>query len=484
MSEFEEEYVPTVQEIEINRQASDQSKYRSISAMSHHEFAQHCFDGDDGFIDGSYLIPHPVETFYNYRRKISVYENYFKPIISAMVSPVYSEEIEREISDDSYTGFINDADGCGTSLSLIAEQVLTTAAVQGVAYLVMDNYKELPETELTAIEQRLYPYVYIRGEKDCYEKSFKRNKLDTITFKESDEKMLDGKTYPTYKQWRVDGWEKLYFKEVSGKKEKIIIEQGFYAIGMLPVIPITDFIKDANLSKEIIPPFLSIALYNYFIYNKASQLRKLESAQCHSIFYGIFGGKQFKTGVYNAVDLPVGTTMAPGFASPSGEHHINLSNSKKTDIQNLYAMAENSGVSISIGTEKTADASGISKAYDFRAQESILKKTAIAGQTLEEKIVVLFGKYTNKNIDCSIEYPTEFGPMYAVDRINGAVGLIEKLNPSVDSVLYSKLLMVIVKYFFSEESDREEIELDINNMINDAKQSALETSQTDETIVE
>ena len=136
--------------------------YVDTNKLNPYLFCSHAYEGDAGFRDGNYLIPFERELFYPKRKTFSAYRNFVKPIINAIVDPVFSSKIIRETENDLFQEFIYNCDNKGTDLHYFSKEIATLARLHGVCFVVMDNFSEVPDTRSEAIAQRKLPYIYIQ----------------------------------------------------------------------------------------------------------------------------------------------------------------------------------------------------------------------------------------------------------------------------------------------------------------------------------
>jgi hypothetical protein len=458
MEQYEiDERALTQRDIQLSQEAEDLSKAISTTTLSDPEFCQQLYDASHGFKTGAYLIPYPTESFYNYRMKISVLKNFFKPIIDAMVTPIFSRKIRRETEDVDYKIFIENADNSGTELDKIMENALKTALIQGRSFIVVDNINVLPNNQLEMTSDRLFPFVYIKGEVDAEDiVTDKFGKLLAITF-EDGYIDINGKKYEQYRYYDQYSWC-IYYEDAQDNE--FVINEGVHNLGVVPVVIVDDFINSRSCDNKVVPPYYGIANLNYYIYNKLSQLRRLESTQSHSILQGQFNGRPFKSGVHNTIDLPSNATIQASFISPDATHHTNLLNSIKTDIDDLYAMAENNGIKLAAKSVE----SGISKAYDFQGSDAILRRNSKACERIEKQIANIFGLWINRDIEFEAEYPDNFGPTYNSDRIAMLTKVITDIKPT--GVLLKATLKEIAKEIFKGEDDViEEIDNELDMVV-------------------
>ena len=140
----------------------DTSGYVDVHGVNIYEFMADTYCGARGYRDGSYLIPFMRESFYEDRRRGAVYTNLFRPIIDAMVRPVFAAEVDRVVSDDLFERFIDNVDAAGTAFTDFTHVVITNARVYGATFVVVDNYDTVDNAANAreTINGRLYPYIY------------------------------------------------------------------------------------------------------------------------------------------------------------------------------------------------------------------------------------------------------------------------------------------------------------------------------------
>jgi len=413
----------------------DQSSAIDVRKMNIYSFMSDAFNGTGGFRDGTYLIPHPREAFYITRGKSAYYKNFFKAIIRAMVDPVFNADINRgEYPEgDMLGGFLENCDNKGTDFHAFVKNQIKTARVLGVAYTVIDNFKndDMPNTMLAASEQRAYPYVYgkLPQEVKAIELD-KFNNIISIMFFDKKTKSADGRDVNQYRKWDRKQWTLFVETEKIDKDGNLLlieIASGLHNLGVVPVVAISDFVETTTGNNMADPPLFDLARMNYMLYQCTSQIESMKQAQCHSIFYTVgLNVKDIKSGVFNFLNLPSDTKTVPGFASPDSAHIVNLFRGEEIIREDIYRIAEQNGV---IGIK--AQTSGISKEWDFRAQESVLKTTATAAARFEKNIVDIFGKYIGTTIEYNPEYPMQYSPTYEQDRIDQIMIALDKIPPQI-----------------------------------------------------
>lgn len=443
---------------DVSNSVQDRSASVDVRSLNQYEWMNSTYLGDKGYRDGTYLIAHPREAFYNDRRRSSFYKNYFKAIIDAMIVPVFSSEIKRTVDDDVVETFIEDADNCGTALNDIVKQAVTVSRVCGSAFVVMDTNQSdgLPQTVAEAVDSRAIPYIYVKKPYEIKEYENDRGRLTSITF--YDKVVKSGTdTVQQYRRWDREFWYLLEdAKDRTGAGNNyIVVESGRHGLGEIPVIPVLNFVQTKSLAAIPDPPLVDMASVCYSIYNRESDIRNLERVQAFSILCLQGVGDDIVIGPSNFISVPLDAKIAPMFVSPDSAHLVNLVANCAAARQDMYMIAEQNGVT---GVKLE---SGVSKEWDFRAHESVLKQTAAAAVELEEKICDLLGAYMGTEYDTDPQYPKQYSPSYSSERTKFALDAVDRVPPApVQKAFWEE----IIKEYWHGDDDRIEIITEALNM--------------------
>ena len=390
----------------------------AVRSLSAYDFVQHTYDGSRGYRDGTYLIPHPREQFYETRRESSYYVNAYRPIVDAMVIPVYNQEIERSSENDLYSKFIEDCDAAGTSLHGFMEIAVTNARLFGVTFVVMENFREQPATQQAALAERIGPYIYERIPQHVKAHTVNAlGSLETIDFFERCE-IIDGKERELYRHW--DNVQSVLYYVRKGKDDKaeaVIVETVVHGLGVLPVIPVTGFCKTNSLRELPNPPTYDLAMLTFALFNKESQVTTLEQFQAFSLLVtSDFDASSLTIGPTTFLNCGSNAKFAPQYISPNTANITTLVANCERLKEEIYKQAGQQGV-IGIKSEQ----SGLAKEWDFRAEESVLRKTATVAEKTEWKISELFSAYSGQDAALTLVYPSRFSPTYDSVRINDSL---------------------------------------------------------------
>lgn len=420
----------------------------NIGAMNAYKFIDDAYFGQGGFRNGDYLIPFSLESDYLSRKKLAYYKNYIKPIIRAMVEPCFGEEAKRSITDQAgnpidnkFSLFLNDVDVGGTYIQDFTHNATNICRRHGVSFVVMDNFANQPESEKEAIQNRLYPYVYIKKawEVDSFDTDIFGN-LEWIVFCDKPVK-INGKD-----QTRYSKWTKTEYQVLTGTgSKKVLVSSYIHGLGQVPVIMT---FSDSVESKETIlidPPLYDIAKLNYVIYQMSAELRDLERAQAFSVLFaqGI-PPESMATGPKNYLNIPIEASISPGYASPPFEIMAGLVQNQEQIRKDLYTIAEQAGV---VGVQSSE--SGIAKSYDFFAHEDTLKRTSTIAETIEYKISDMFKLYTNEDYIYTVNYKRDFAPM-GLDREIDRIDKVLKMS-GLNKVFASKIQEKLARLLMSDE---------------------------------
>jgi hypothetical protein len=424
----------------------DTGSYRNVRSLNPFDFLEHTYEGSNGYRDCSYLIPHPREVFYETRRDSSYYTNVFGHVVNAMVDQVFENDIPRSSTSTLFDAFMENADGLGASLQEIIEDTMYLARCCDAAFVVMDNYPAnvQPATIAQAAKQRIVPYIYIKRMQDVFAVTEDSSgKLTSVDF--YDEKIsvqMDKKTVEvqTYRHWTNMLCEVYYFAE-KGRVSVSIVNHNLH---VLPVIPVTNFSRRKRVSKikSSIPSMYSLAYLCYALFNKESEVVSLEQYQCFSIFYVSGRINSGSLGHANVIEVPLDAKFPPGYASPDAAMMAGLVKNCDRLTESIYKVARQKGVVALV------EQSGIAKEWDFRGEESTLKRTATAAHGLEVKIAELFGLYTHTVFEFTSTYPDHFSPTFEKDLVAETLDILKEMPPKP---LERRLWLRLAKQIFGED---------------------------------
>lgn len=446
------------------------SEYKNISNENIYAFMDNAHDGTGGFRDGSYLVPHSREMFYQGRRALAFYRNYLKPIVRAMLEPVFtedaafvvkqSEESETELTDSMMNEFVEDCDNAGTHLQDFIEDTMQMARLHGVTFIVMNNFtsEEMPKTTLDAIRSRKLPYIYhksaaeVSGMKPTsdttddtkFAKLDRFGRIEEIIFVDEPD-LTDRQDKRRFERWTKTTVEQLKIEGTQWKALKTTPHN----LGRVPVIAVYAA-KRKSLRKLLVdPPLYDLARVNHALFNKDSEIRSQERSQGFAIFYLQTDQRgDLVLGDTNALYLPTDASMPPGFASPPPAILEQLWKGNDRLREEIFRLAEQNGVT---GVQDTK--SGIAKQWDFFAHESVLKQTSAIARETVKKLSELFTVYTKEQSVVSAEFPTDFAP----NDTKAELETYEMYDGMVDNFEAKKLLAEKATRLIFRDEDPERV---------------------------
>ena len=124
-------------------------------------FANEAYQGNGGFLDGSYIDRYPRESDEKYleRQKIAYYENLFSPKVNRYIGYLFKNTPTRSSNNELIKLIFDNADNRGNSIDIFMSNFAKNAKVRGTNLLLIDAPKELPTTYKEQIENRSVPYL-------------------------------------------------------------------------------------------------------------------------------------------------------------------------------------------------------------------------------------------------------------------------------------------------------------------------------------
>lgn len=338
--------------------------------------------GTGGFNNGNYLIRHPRESDekYKMRRDTSYYLNYVSSVVDGHVNPIFRAPISRDWNGEGiqkeFEQFSNDVDCLGTNIDSFMKMAALASKLYSVAFIVVDNFQEIPETKDKSIEERLFPYLYLVEPSAVTDYKLDRlGRLIEFSFKEKSEDGQSDQTRTfTADKWKID----------SGEEQES-------ELGFVPVIPLLS--RKIKLEEDLPPSeFTPIVKTNLNIFQQCSWLNEILQNQTFPVLvYPSPEPTDLTIGSENALGFDgTGSKHAPSFiAPPSGPAEVIALNIDRL-IKEIYRMAQ---MSHTTGVEKQA--SGVAKAWDFEESNMALSDFAENIENAEMRIAFMFSKYMN-----------------------------------------------------------------------------------------
>ncbi|MGM9571722.1 MAG: hypothetical protein ACI3ZR_05815, partial [bacterium] len=368
--------------------------------------------------------------------------NYFAPIVNALVNPIFRKETFRDWSGkEEVELFLNDIDCAGSDIQAFMQKAALKAKLYGAVFIVVDNFRDLPDNMGEVLSSRRLPYAYL-VEPPAVEsyKLDRAGKLLEITFKDIVSSGTNG-----VKERKITYNTELWQIEEDGRQENI----GEHGLHRVPVILFTsgDW-ENFNISGE----FEALAGIAKNLYNVCSWLTEILKNQTFSVMtYPAAEAKNLEIGTNNALAYDgVECRHAPSFIAPPAEPASILLNQMNFLVQEMYRIA---GLSFVTGTKQ--EASGVAKAWEFERTNQALAELAGRCQLAEKQILELFGLWQKRPVKYEVGYPKDFGIVDVKTELEKAQQVLDMgFNSKVSLEVLKQVLNVYVPDLPPEDFDQ------------------------------
>lgn len=388
------------------------SAYYSGQRIDKYKLLDDSYRASGGFETGEYLIPHPRENSNKYlrRKNMSYYINYVRPIVDALINPIFRNDPKRFGTSSIYDLFLKDVDGNGTSLTRFMKKAAVRAKLHGVEFIVMDmariNNNEIV-TEKDIISRRLYPYLYLISPDKVIDYSLdKFGRLQMIRYSVNISSVNDdGEVTEEVETWL---WTEKFCKRTINSDT----ERFDNPIGIIPVVPVYGAVNNSD-DLIIDSEMLSIARTNFALYNACSELRERNRAQAFSILtYPVDADDDYES---SEVSIKVGTSdmllyrngsQMPEFITPPPDSSDIIENEIKLLVDEIYRMANLRLMTIN----NSYNVSGTAREWDSLQLFQSISDIAQGLQEAEYRIAKMFSRFMSDNLDnISVVYNTQYG---------------------------------------------------------------------------
>ena len=440
------------------------------------------YNGEGGFLDGSYLEQHPREASekYEMRKRLAYYLNYTKPCLDAHVSPIFKTLAVRDYKGSGekiWATFAKDVNFLDEPIEKLMKKAAYSAKLNGVAFIVMDKVVDAEANSLADLEQNrnALPYAYVVDALSVKEVVLDRfGRIIKFVYNEKDE---DTKAVtPAERTMTIDGWS---LKNSKG------VYKGEWNIGCVPVIAL--YSKEHN-TQDVFPPseFTSIAKTNLAIFNMCSWLNDILINQTFSVLiYPGNNGDEITLGTNNALSYPPESSHAPSFIAPPSDPANVLIGQIANLQQEIYRMA----VVVNV-TGSSRQQSGYAKAWDYEATNQLLSDFADAVESAERKLARLFCLWTGTELEYKVNYPSDF-KISEVEQELANAEIAKGLNfgDGFNVEVFKRVLTAYLPELMAEDFDRlvadyvamqEQERLDLNNEDVDDDDGANNTEDNNE----
>lgn len=400
-----------------------------------YDFLYDSYTGGGGYLEGTYIIPHPREDTDKLlrRRRLSYYSNFVKPVVDSLTNPIFRKEIARDWGggNNIIGDFQQDVDRFGNTMNSFMKQCCRMAKLYGSVFVFVDNDRTIEAGQKSAIEKRQYPYLYIiKPENVTNYKCDSSGVIREIEFKCGS---TYSKSFAGYKvMMDTDTW-KWTPTDWQVTRHDGVVEKGKNNLGFIPVVPV---FGTEHENGDLLPlsPMISIARTNLTIYNLSSELRELLRNQAFSILcYPVTEGvpidkalSSIKVGTNDMLLFDGEVGARPFFIAPEASQAQLLQSEIQRLIDDVYRQASLSSV-----TAVETKASGVAKQWDFENTNQVLADMAENLEVAEKKIMKYWSAYFGEEIDYKVIYPRDFGIVDIASELDNVARALE-LNVGVE----------------------------------------------------
>lgn len=370
--------------------------------MNLYTFTTEAYEGSGGFRNGNYIYKFARELEYETRKKMATYINFVKSVADSLYVPVFATPATRVCNDDLYNAFLENCDNSGNNIQSVLKNAGKWTTLHGLCFIVMDTFKDAPDITAVAIEERKFPYIYIKTADEVVDYEIDQwGRLVNVTFYDGMES-IEGEKYQTYRLWDEEKSYRFY------KKDDKIISMGvdFHNLGVMPVIACQKTIDYNNLLTD--PPFYDIASLSRAIYNGTSELNNIQRQQAFSLLILPTHNQNpdVELGANSILCIDPNATQSPSFISPDAAIMAGIRDNVESLIKALLDSADALGAT---AVNKGASTqSGIAMSYTFLGQQSVLNEMASLTEKTEYRIAELFKLYTGTEFEYEVKYSTNY----------------------------------------------------------------------------
>ena len=392
--------------------------YSNYLSLEIYEFLKDSYWGSGGYLNGAYLSPN--ETFTRSRWELILHNvyfpNYVRPVVSSHVNPLFQANPNEEFKEDPrFEAFRENCDLYGLPFQGFVKRSARMAKLYGSNFTIVDNFpgEQISQSLQDNLQDRILPFlINIPAAAVVNEKTIlKTGGWAQFAYK-IDHPTEAGKQ--AIKIWTPEVWS---IEEENGR----IIDQGENAIGEVPVAGHFPYILENHNDITPISEFLQIAKANLRLYNMVAGRVNLEDRQSNSTL--IYPGKiqSLVLSIKNALSFDANGSHKPEFISPNPENLKNIIASMQDIVGEIYRQAQLSHLQLGDLTQQ----SGASKEWDFEITSQALRDFAKNTEFYQEKVVRLFGRYINTNLNYSVDYPDRFTMTSVETELERAISAID-----------------------------------------------------------
>lgn len=473
-------------------QTDEQKKLKALIArrhpeyeekIHHWEFLEETYEGGRGwFEDNIFRYIKEGDQEYADRVKRCYRFNHSREVVDLINKYLFKQNVTRsEDAPESVKRFWEKATKSGLSITEFMRQASKRTSMQGRIGIVVDTTapagKVLSKADERAAGVRTYAYAV--GPEQLLDYSFDQDgQLNWALIREcvrddDDPFTSSGEEVDRYRLWTKKGW-KLYEEKTQGRRKVVVlVDEGDYEIGVVPVILADHIITDEDYESPAMIDdiaYLDRAVANY-LSNLDAIIQDQTFSQLAMPAQNVLPGEDNYTKL-----LEMGTKRvflydgeggaAPFYLSPDvkqAELIVTVINKIIGEIYHTVGLAgERTKQDNAVGIDNS---SGVAKAYDFERVNALLAAKADSLEAIENKIAYLVALWNGEEGRIKgdiVSYPDNFDTRGLYDEFDIAARLM--LIDAPDTIRREQMMMVLDKLFPQLKADlRKKIEAELKD---------------------
>lgn len=451
--------------------------------IEHWKFLEETYEGGRGWFEDN-IFRYIKEGDQEYAdRVLRCYRfNHSREVVDLINKYLFKQNITRsEDAPESVKAFWKKATKSGLSITEFMRQASKQTSMQGRIGIVVDTTapagKILSKADEKAAGVRTYAYAV--GPEQLLDYSFDQDgQLNWVLIREcvrddADPFESSGEEKDRFRLWSKKGW-KLYEEQTQGRRKVVVlIEEGDYEIGVVPVILADHIINDEDYESPAMIDdiaYLDRAVANY-LSNLDAIIQDQTFSQLAMPAQNVLPGEDNYTKL-----VEMGTKRvflydgeggaAPFYLSPDvkqAELIVTVINKIIGEIYHTVGLAgERTKQDNAMGIDNS---SGVAKAYDFERVNALLAAKADSLEAIENKIAYLVALWNGEETrikDDIVSYPDNFDTRGLYDEFDIAARLM--LIDAPDTIRREQMMMVLDKLFPQLKADlRKKIEAELKD---------------------
>ena len=374
------------------------------------QFMDDCYFGEGGFRDGTYLEKYPRETQtgFDFRKKIATFPDVFRSEFDALIEPIFSKEITRNVNSDSVKAYLaNPRKRLGESMDTFMENVAKTGMRLGTVFVVTTAPTEQAESAEDNTDSRFLAYSQIVKPQNI--EGYILNEyggLQTLVYLENEVECENKSVAKEYRVWH-DGPEGILSFLVDDSGDMIGEDISVYKYFPVEMFEFNDRYKDNRIAK---PKYYNVARKFLRMYLLTSNVDDGYWKNCFAIL--VYHGKadDIELGNDSVLEAPVDAT-SPSYIAPPTQHIDKMEDTMESDKRD-------SQESMTSASAVAATASAQSRMEIDRRRREIITNISNKLQAYENAIVnVDLREYIEGSWVAEIIYPKDFDSVSSYDTI-------------------------------------------------------------------